>query len=688
MRLGIFLCTCNNTIDIDFKNVKKGLGKEKEVEVVELHDQLCRNGLDYIIDDIRRLELDGIIIVGCTEKKRIFERVTSGFGCDTFFLNVREHCGWVHERKEATEKAKSMIKAAINYVAIKSSIPEPKKIAVDIGYDVLVIGDGGAIEVAKSLSNLANMHLLTKNVQEWCDDVVIHIGEVKGIRGNIGDFEVEIEKNIDVERCISCGLCVDACPKNAIRYDAVYTIGEGCDECGDCIEVCPTGAIDFHNREVIHAGQILVITKDKDKEWKWATQFGIYTAGGYEDAFGKALELVSNLGEIEKNKFLELDLERCASGRSGLIGCAFCLPCPYDAITRDGDKIAFSDVSCQGCGLCTSLCPLSVPQLQEYPNYLIYSQIENLLSGDLAKKVLLFVCSEHFETLNAIGRKKMKYPALLPLFVPCIDLLSETHILSAFALGADGVILLGCENSHFQSLESTIKFANMTLSAFDSGSGERVLLISDGQLPDNYVKISADFVEKLSPSPLKNAKTVGEIDFDKPKRDILLELIQSFSLRTKEHPTLIEENTQFPFADVLIGASKCTMCDACVNMCSTNALGKEENKVNFVYGHCIACGLCERACPEEAIDLKRVLDFSRLLEKEGRKVVESELVACVGCGKLFMSKSAFERISSMIRESEVSEELNAGERLELLRYCEDCRASKAVEWLYMKMEDT
>ncbi len=72
MRLGIFLCTCNNTIDIDFKNVKKSLKKHKEVEVVELHDQLCQGGLDYIIDDIRRLELDGIIIAACTEKNRIF----------------------------------------------------------------------------------------------------------------------------------------------------------------------------------------------------------------------------------------------------------------------------------------------------------------------------------------------------------------------------------------------------------------------------------------------------------------------------------------------------------------------------------------------------------------------------------------------------------------------------------------
>ncbi|MFZ2071726.1 MAG: 4Fe-4S dicluster domain-containing protein [Halobacteriota archaeon] len=687
MRLGIFLCTCNHTINIDFKNIRKSLRKDKEVEVVERHDQLCQGGLDYIIDDLRRLEFDTVIVAACTEKRRTFERVTYGFGRDTFFLNLREHCGWVHGRKEATEKAKSMIKAAISYVTIKSALPEPKKIAVDVGYDVLVIGDEdrGAIEVAKSLSKLANVHLVAKHVREWCDNIAIHIGEVKGIRGNIGEFEVEIEKKIDVAKCISCGLCADACSKNAIRADAVYTIGEGCDECGDCIDVCPTGAIEFHNREVIHAGQILVI----EKGWKGSTRFGIYTAADYEDALSKALELVSNLGNIEKEKFLELDLERCASGRSELIGCELCLPCPYEAITREGEKIAFSDVRCQGCGLCCALCPLSVPQLQEYPDHLIYSQIENLLSADLDPKVLLFADSELFEPLNAVGRKRTRYPALLPLFVPCIDLVSETHILSAFELGADGVILWGGENSHLEQSETAVKFANLALSAF--GLGERALLISDGRCEaEEFAKETADFVRELSPSPIRSMKPAAEeIDFTKPKRDVLLRLIQNLHKKTKVYPTLIEENTQFPFADVAID-SKCTLCNACVNLCSTKALSKGEKKLNFVYGRCIACGLCERACPEEAITLERVLDFSRLVEKEGKTLVERELIACAGCGKLFMSRSAFERISELLKEREGEGEgkgkgeLGVEEQLELLKYCEECRAPKAVEWMYRK----
>ncbi|NQE46100.1 Heterodisulfide reductase subunit A-like protein [ANME-1 cluster archaeon GoMg2] len=686
MKLGVFLCSCNDTINIDFRNVKKRLKNDRAVEVVEIHPQLCQAGLDYIIDDIRRFELDGIVIAACTTKNRIFESATTNFGCDALSLNIREHCGWVHGKREATEKAKSMINAAINYVTIKRSLPVPKKIVLHVGHDVLVIEDGnrGAIEVARSLSSLANVHLVTKNVQNWSDAIAIHVGEVKEISGSIGEFEVEIERDIDTEKCISCGLCVDACPKKLMTCGVVCTIEAGCDECGDCIDKCPTGAIKFHNREIIHAGQVLVLSE----EWTGATQLGIYTAEDPAEAMGKVLAIVSNLGETEKLRFLDLNLERCLSSKSELIGCEFCLPCPYDAIRREGEKVVFDEVGCQGCGLCTSLCPLSVPQLQEYPNHLVYSQIETLLTGDLDKKIILFAATAHFETLNVIGREKLLYPPVLPLFVPCIDMVSETHILSAFEHGADGAILWGGEDCHIERVNTTVKFANMTLSAFDLG--ERVLLMSDAQLDaEAYTKIIADFVTGLKPSPIRNTKPVA-IDFDKPKREVLLDLIHAFYMKTKVCPSLKEADTQFPFADVSI-SSKCTVCNACVNICLTNALIKDADKINFVYGNCIACGLCERACPEGAIALERVLDFSRLVEDEGRTLVESEFIACAGCGKLFMSKAAFERISELLLENEGEDkvvgegELSIDEKIELLRYCEDCRASKAVEWTYRKM---
>jgi NADH-quinone oxidoreductase subunit I len=61
----------------------------------------------------------------------------------------------------------------------------------------------------------------------------------------------------DVEACISCGLCVEACPNRVIRVD--YFTGENkkrqlerysmnlgyCLFCGLCVEICPKDAVFF-----------------------------------------------------------------------------------------------------------------------------------------------------------------------------------------------------------------------------------------------------------------------------------------------------------------------------------------------------------------------------------------------------------------------------------------------------------
>jgi Fe-S-cluster-containing hydrogenase component 2 len=50
---------------------------------------------------------------------------------------------------------------------------------------------------------------------------------------------------VDGERCQGCGVCVDACPADAIRLvDGVAVIEQSlCSECQACVDACPQGAI-------------------------------------------------------------------------------------------------------------------------------------------------------------------------------------------------------------------------------------------------------------------------------------------------------------------------------------------------------------------------------------------------------------------------------------------------------------
>lgn len=49
---------------------------------------------------------------------------------------------------------------------------------------------------------------------------------------------------INAEECVACGVCVDACPTDALSVDDVCVVdADTCIDCGTCIEECPTDAI-------------------------------------------------------------------------------------------------------------------------------------------------------------------------------------------------------------------------------------------------------------------------------------------------------------------------------------------------------------------------------------------------------------------------------------------------------------
>lgn len=49
---------------------------------------------------------------------------------------------------------------------------------------------------------------------------------------------------IDQEKCTGCGICVDACPLEAITVNKCAEVNADiCVDCGSCIEACPNEAI-------------------------------------------------------------------------------------------------------------------------------------------------------------------------------------------------------------------------------------------------------------------------------------------------------------------------------------------------------------------------------------------------------------------------------------------------------------
>ena len=63
------------------------------------------------------------------------------------------------------------------------------------------------------------------------------------LMGTIGRL-ICVRPEVDVEKCVQCGICEESCPVGALRLDPYPVITpEKCIECYCCHELCPEGAV-------------------------------------------------------------------------------------------------------------------------------------------------------------------------------------------------------------------------------------------------------------------------------------------------------------------------------------------------------------------------------------------------------------------------------------------------------------
>ncbi|MHC1770998.1 MAG: DUF362 domain-containing protein [Flexilinea sp.] len=53
-----------------------------------------------------------------------------------------------------------------------------------------------------------------------------------------------MKAEVDKEKCIGCGQCMNVCPVDAIKLDnGIAVVSDECIECGACVSTCPNEAI-------------------------------------------------------------------------------------------------------------------------------------------------------------------------------------------------------------------------------------------------------------------------------------------------------------------------------------------------------------------------------------------------------------------------------------------------------------
>jgi len=399
---------------------------------------------------------------------------------------------------------------------------------------------------------------------------------------------------------------------------------------------------------------------------------GYYAGGRSDSALERALaEIPEMRGEFEKPKYFNYDPSICAHGGSGLTGCTRCIDaCPTIAISSIGDKVSVDPYLCQGAGSCVAACPSGAMSYAFPAVNDLLAHIRTLL-GDFAAAggqgpVLMIHDAWSGKTIRDTLGPAMP-ENILPFEVEEVGSLGLDTWLAALAYGARAVVVTVTSSAPRRMVDEL---------RAQAGFG-RPLLEGMGYAPDSLLVLnSAEAAEdpegwwRALPAEAycKPAKFVCPDD----KRGILRLAIEHLYRHAPAPHKITDLPAGAPFGEIRVDKDACTLCMGCVSVCPTAALnaGGDLPQLKFTEWNCVQCGLCEKACPEDAIALKPRFLFDAELRQQPRVLHEEQPFCCISCGKPFGTRSMLDNMLKKLEGHWMFQDEDARRRLQM---CDHCR---------------
>ncbi len=229
-RIGVFICHCGINIGgyVDVPDVKKYASNLPNVVLADRNLYTCSADTQTIIKNkIEEFHLNRVIVASCTPRthESLFQETIREAGLNRYLFqmaNIRDQCSWVHmhQPKEATQKAKDLVRMAVNKA--RNIIPL-ERIKLSVTPKALVIGGGitGMVAALNFASQEYETCLVEKemelgghakhiyttleggSVQDYLSDLIqkvnsnenLHVytqAEIENIDGFIGNFKTTL----------------------------------------------------------------------------------------------------------------------------------------------------------------------------------------------------------------------------------------------------------------------------------------------------------------------------------------------------------------------------------------------------------------------------------------------------------------------------------------------------------------
>ena len=595
-KVGVYVCHCggniSNTVDVE-KIVAASL--EMPGVVVAQHNMfMCSDpGQDLIIEDIKNGKINRLVVAACAPSLHeiTFRNALLRAGLNPYLYvhaNIREQVSFVHEGNEATEKAISMIAAAV--AKVRKILPlETTDVTVKEHATVM----GGGVAGLKSALDLARrglrvaliekspflggraarldkvfptgeragdlIHFLTEAVLDNPNIDVYTCAELTAQEGYIGNFSLKIKRRppssdeelANIEKVIQHG---------GYGRDFIPFVG-----------ICPSEPPTDIEDIKISTGAVVI-----------ATGFTPYNPRHGEYGFIVHPEVITLADLIKimaespnKGEYLEVNGRKIKS--MAMIHCVGSRQVPGIHEPDDNGKIQ------ENCSriCCTSLLHTAIDIKDKHPETAIYNIYRDIRTYGRGHEEIYSTASE--KGVQFIRFKVENSPQIIegkdgdyPLSVLVADSMLQDEELE---VPVDLVVLAaGMHPGHIDSIIDILKI---------HCGADGFLLEVHPKLRPVEVFTAGIYLSGSCQAPMDITEATAAASAAASKVSIVL----------SQGEVHLE-----PFV-AKVDTSKCAACLTCVRTCPFGVPRVEEHRAYINPAACYGCGACAAACPGNAISL-------------------------------------------------------------------------------------